>query len=240
VFIVGDGPAGLSAGIFTSRQGLDTVITGTGGSMLRMNSHLENYPGFPDGINPRLLLDILGDQAESSGCERVDDEIDDVDHHPEGGFVLSSLSSNKFNYRTKHLIGASAGNADYLRNLDVTIVDQEHGAYVESDESGRTSLDNLYVAGGLANKPLQAIIAAGHGAEVALAVLQDSDVSFAHDWTVPAGFFSDRKGEVPPGCEEITEDQRKDREQRSMETIRDYFENPHPENPPLPPGVERR
>lgn len=223
VLVVGDGIAGLSAGIFTSRQGLETAIIGTGESMLGRNAHVENYPGFPQGINPDLLLDLLKQQFGDHGGKRKDAQVTDVDRHPEEGFVLETDGSGKFDVRTKFLVGATAGNADYLRNLDLEIVDQEHGAYVKADEAGLTSIDGLFVAGGLANKPLQAVISAGHGAEVGVRVLEESEVSFVHDWTVPDGFFSDEGGNIPPGCEEITEEQRKEREERSLTKMTEVF-----------------
>lgn len=226
VVVVGDGVAGLSAATFTARQGLETLVLGTGESILGLNAHLKNYPGFPQRINPDIFLDLLREQAENSGCELRREEVVDVDRHPEGGFVLATGDGEKFNVRTEFLIAATAGNPEYLRALDLEIVDEAHGSYVESDEGGRTTLDGLFVAGGLANKPLQAVISAGHGAEVAVNVLQDSDVTFVHDWTVPEGFFTDGGGNVPPGSEEITEDQRKERETRSVETMREAFDTP--------------
>lgn len=47
VVIVGGGPAGCSAGVFTGRYGLDTVIFDRGRSSLRRCAYLENYLGFP-------------------------------------------------------------------------------------------------------------------------------------------------------------------------------------------------
>ena len=47
VLIVGGGVAGLSAGIFTGRAGLDTLVVSEGESILERNAHLENYPGSP-------------------------------------------------------------------------------------------------------------------------------------------------------------------------------------------------
>lgn len=223
VVVVGDGVAGLTAGLFTARQGLDTLVLGTGESMLGLNAHLENFPGFPQGINPGLMLDLLKRQAENSGCELRNTEVTDVDRHPDGGFVLATDGAEKFDVRTNYLIGATAGNADYLRELDIEIVDQQHGAYVECTEGGRTSLDGLYVAGGLADKPLQAIVSAGHGAEVAVTVLEDSEAAFAHDWTVPTGFFTDGGGDIPPGSEEINEEQQRERKNRSRELMRKVF-----------------
>ncbi|MFT4923653.1 MAG: thioredoxin reductase (NADPH), partial [Haloarculaceae archaeon] len=47
VCIVGAGPAGLTAGIFTARAGLDTLVVNTDAPILERNAHLENVPGFP-------------------------------------------------------------------------------------------------------------------------------------------------------------------------------------------------
>lgn len=223
VIVVGGGVAGITAALFTARQGLGTCVLDAGESMLSLNAHLENYPGFPLGINPDDLLELLERQASDNGCSVREATVVDVDGHPDGGFVLSTEESEGFNYRCDYLIGASAGNVEYLREFGLEIVEQEHGAYVESDERGRTSLDGLYVAGGLANKPLQAVIAAGHGAEVAVTVLEESDVDFVHDWTVPEGFFTDGGGEVPPGAEEITDNQREDRARRATEFMLDFL-----------------
>ncbi|MCH7660101.1 MAG: FAD-dependent oxidoreductase, partial [Euryarchaeota archaeon] len=63
VVIVGGGVAGLSAGIFTARAGLETLIVDQGRSILARNALLENYPGFPIGINPRRFLDMVEAQA---------------------------------------------------------------------------------------------------------------------------------------------------------------------------------
>ena len=37
------------------------------GSLLRRNAHPESFPGFPAGVNPRQLLDLMGEQAETAG-----------------------------------------------------------------------------------------------------------------------------------------------------------------------------
>lgn len=68
IIIVG-GVAGLSAGVFTARHGLDT-LTRDGVLILRWNTHLENDPGVPTGVNARLLLDMMGDQADRAGCNQ--------------------------------------------------------------------------------------------------------------------------------------------------------------------------
>jgi thioredoxin reductase (NADPH) len=69
--IIGSGPAGYTAGIYTSRANLGTLIIST--------SDVENYPGFPNGIfGPELMMNMR-QQAERFGAVIVDDEVIKVD-----------------------------------------------------------------------------------------------------------------------------------------------------------------
>jgi len=231
VLVIGGGVAGLTAGLFTARGGLDALVVSSGGSLLRRNAHLENFPGFPQGVNPRLLLDMMRDQAERAGCSFEEGEVVDLDRHRDSGFVVATAETGTWHYRADRVVAAAPGPAEYLSEMPVETVEENGHTFVETDGRGRSSVDGLYAAGRLARKPLQAIIAAGHGAEVATAVLDDADAPVAHDWTVSEGYFTDRGSDVPPGCEEITEDQRIERERRSMAAMREYFAEPHPDDP---------
>jgi thioredoxin reductase (NADPH) len=71
VVIIGAGPAGLSAGLYTSRAFLSTLIlesTGTGGQAAT-TAHIENYPGFPDGISGPDLMNNMEKQATHFGSK---------------------------------------------------------------------------------------------------------------------------------------------------------------------------
>ncbi len=71
VIIVGSGPAGLTAAIYTAREGLDTLVierSGVGGQA-GVTERIENYPGFPDGVGGAELADQLRVHAEQFGVE---------------------------------------------------------------------------------------------------------------------------------------------------------------------------
>lgn len=234
VVIVGGGVAGLAASIFTARHGFGTVVLTAGSSLLRRNAHLENYPGFPAGVNSRLFLDMVRDQAERSGCDVREAKVTQVAETADG-FAIDTETGTR--WRSDYVIAATKNTTDYLETLDgVEIVDRGK-KFVESDERGRTGVEGLYAAGRLAQKPHQTVVCAGHGAEVAVTILEEDERPFYHDWVPPARYFTGRDREEPPGCEEIDEEERRRRERDSMEVMREYFEEPHPDEPEQHPSV---
>jgi len=237
VLVVGGGPAGLMAAVFTARAGLETLVADPGGSILRRNAHLENFPGFPVGVDARLLLSLVGEQAERAGATRRAAEITRLARDGDG-FLAETGAGEAI--RSRYAVCATKNAVGYLEGLDgVTLVDQGK-TFVETDHRGRTGVPGLYAAGRLAGKPHQAVVAAGSGAETAVTLLEDADLPFYHDWVTPERYFTGRDRDVPPGCEEIDGAEREARVAASMETMRGRFSSTHPGAPEQHPSVAER
>jgi thioredoxin reductase (NADPH) len=89
VVIVGAGPAGLAAALYTGRSRLSTVVLEKGlpGGQILLTDWVENYPGFPAGVTPFELMQSFRKQAETFGARIESDEILGVTRSGES-FVL--------------------------------------------------------------------------------------------------------------------------------------------------------
>ncbi len=82
IIIIGSGPAGFTAAIYAARAGLKPLLfassIGIGGELMN-TTEVENFPGFPEGIQGPELMQRMQEQAEKFGTEVVYDDIVDVD-----------------------------------------------------------------------------------------------------------------------------------------------------------------
>jgi len=112
VIIIGSGPAGLTAAIYTTRADLKTlVISGAKwGGQLMLTTEVENFPGFPEGIQGPELMQNMRKQAERFGAEFVDDDFTSADFSNK----QFKITANDKVYEGKSVIIATGADTKWL------------------------------------------------------------------------------------------------------------------------------
>ncbi|MBP2250065.1 hypothetical protein J2754_000362 [Halarchaeum solikamskense] len=197
VAVVGGGPSGASAAVFTARYGLDTLVFDRGVAALPRSAFLENYPGFPAGIDVETYRALLRDHLDEAGADLAADTVKAVEHAADADeredgesgnddaedgarFVVTTADGRRV--RARHVVAASWYDGAYLRPVvgDGAYEAHEHdgddhehfdGDYPDAD--GRTEVTGLYVVAPAGQRNAQAVVAAGQGAHVARRLVKD-------------------------------------------------------------------
>jgi len=113
VVIIGAGPAGLAAAIYTGRARLDTVILEKAipGGQVLITDWIENYPGFPDGVAPFELMENFRKSAVKFGAQFVTDAAKAIRRDPDGKTWI--VAGGKAEYPARAVLVASG--AQYRR-----------------------------------------------------------------------------------------------------------------------------
>lgn len=122
VIIVGSGPAGLTAALYTARANLSPLLISGNefGGQIALTNEVENYPGFPDGITGPELTELMKQQAEKFGARFETDHVSKVNlqTHP---FVLETENGGR--YETDSLVistGASPRRLGVPGEIELT------------------------------------------------------------------------------------------------------------------------
>src|SRR3989344_8072690 len=113
VIIIGSGPAGLTAAIYTTRANLKALIIAgvKWGGQLQLTSLVENFPGFPEGIHgPDLMLNMRK-QAEHHGAKLVEENFSTGDFTTRP-FAVTTESGKT--YKAKAVIIASGADTKWI------------------------------------------------------------------------------------------------------------------------------
>ena len=115
VAIIGSGPAGFTAGLYTGRANLNPVIFEgmQPGGQLTITTEVENYPGFENGIMGPELMDIMRKQAQRFGAKSIYTEVTEVDFSKRP-FVLKTYDD----VHTADSVIISTGASARLLNIE--------------------------------------------------------------------------------------------------------------------------
>jgi thioredoxin reductase (NADPH) len=114
--IIGSGPAGYTAAIYAARADLNPVIyTGLEpGGQLTTTTDVDNFPGYPKGIDGPTMMNELKEQAERFGTEVKIDFISKVDFSKEKGGIHKLYTQNGDEIKSKTVIISTGASAKYL------------------------------------------------------------------------------------------------------------------------------
>lgn len=112
LIIIGSGPAGYTAGLYAGRANLAPVLFSgqEPGGQLAVTTDVENYPGFPDGIQGPELMQRFRQQAERFGATMIDAKADGVDFSKRPFRVWSEAKE----YLSEAVIVATGASAKWL------------------------------------------------------------------------------------------------------------------------------
>ena len=121
VIIIGAGPAGISASLYTVRRNLKTLIIYKGKSSLEKASKIENYYGFENGIKGEELYNIGIRQAQNIGVEILKDEVTNIQidylNTKQRIFKVQTLN-NEFEAKSVILATGNKKSKPNIKNID--------------------------------------------------------------------------------------------------------------------------
>lgn len=171
IAIIGAGPAGASAAIFTAKAGKKTVVIDSDKGMTR-RAWFENFYGLTEVSGPDLV-DTGLNQLKRLGAEYVADQALDIKKDADG-FTIET--ENKGTYQAKQIILATGAVVELAEKIGVETkpgTEPRIKSIVNVDEQGKTNIEGIWAAGTCAGVSVHGIITAGDGAKVAINLLSD-------------------------------------------------------------------
>ncbi|BAS26361.1 FAD-dependent oxidoreductase [Limnochorda pilosa] len=173
VAVVGGGAAGGSAAIFLAKAELKTLVLDNDKGQTR-RAWIENHYGLAGGVSGPDLVDAGQRQAQRLGAEWEIGQVVEITRE-DGGFALKIEDGRRF--EAKQVLLATGAAMSLAEALNLEFTDGRETRYprvVKVDLDGRTSEPGIWAAGILAGASAHTIITAGHGAQVAVGLISET------------------------------------------------------------------
>ncbi|WP_026702663.1 FAD-dependent oxidoreductase [Salibacterium aidingense] len=171
VIVVGGGPAGASAAIFTAKAGKKTLVLDNEQSMTKA-AWVENHYGAPAVEGPELLK-TGREQAENFGAEFVNTQVNRVEKVDN---QRVNVETEDGEYEAAHVILTIGGNTKLAETSGIKTTEGTEPrikSIIDVDDKGKTSVVGVWAAGTAAGVSVHTIITSGDGAKTAINVLTE-------------------------------------------------------------------
>ncbi|WP_256684191.1 FAD-dependent oxidoreductase [Halococcus qingdaonensis] len=179
VAVVGGGPAGLSAALFTAKNDLETIAFDTDDTWMH-KAHLFNYLGI-ESEDGSAFVDGAREQVDEFGVDRHQGtQVTDVSENGDS-FTVSTEDGD---HEASYVILATGADRDLADEMGCAFTDED---IVDVDVTMETTVADAYATGAMVRaEEWQAVISAGDGAAAALNILTKEKGEHFHDFDVPA------------------------------------------------------
>lgn len=170
VVIIGAGPTGASAALFTAKAGKKTLVIDNDKTVTK-RAWLENHYGVMEISGPDLV-ETGKKQAGKFGAEIIEATVTNVTK-TDSGFKIETDADQ---YEAQHVILATGFAVDLAEKMGLQTKDGTEPrvkTIIDVDAAGKTSVEGVWAAGTVAGVSVHTIITAGDGAKVAINVISE-------------------------------------------------------------------